>query len=303
MPWMLLWTLLWPTLASILLGVAAWLVFRRGARPVVVGRVPAAVTAGVAVLVMAGYPLAGAAPLWIRAPSEVWQALISFRFALPLVLGLLALLPFTVVRPRPTTPSGALLSPRTWRSFLGTWWLGALLGVLALIVGLTLAAGTASEPNGAGEHTMYMVDVGPGAFGTTIYGWHLSLVPSVLWLLLCVATWWTLSRIARPPLPTARAADVADRGLRSTNAVRVALGALALHLEAILHSLANTSRTTGSFSSGERLSFSTGTPFSALTGPLDVLAQAAGVLGLALWVYTVLTAVPAPSASRVTVPS
>ncbi|ATG51951.1 hypothetical protein CFK38_10805 [Brachybacterium vulturis] len=303
MPWMLLWTLLWPTLASILLGAAAWSVNRRGARPVLVGRVPTAAMAGVAVLVMAVHPLLGAAPLWIDAPSALWRSLIDWRFALPLVLGLLVLIPFAVVRPRSSTPTGARLAPRTWRSFLSTRWLGALLGVLALIVGLTFAAGMASQPNDAGEYAMYIVDVGPGAIGATIYGWHYSLVPSVLWVLLCAATWWTLSRIARPPLATAQAADVTERRLRSTNAVRVALGALLLHLESILHSLANTSRVSGSFVSGERLPFSASTPFSALTGPLDVLAQVAGILGLALWVFTLLTAVPAPSASRVSVPS
>ncbi|WP_394216359.1 hypothetical protein [Brachybacterium vulturis] len=303
MPWMLLWTLLWPSLASILLGVAAWSVIRRGARPVLVGRVPTAAMAGIAVLVMAVHPLLGAAPLWIDASSALWQSLIDSRFALPLLLGVLVLIPCAVVRPHSSTPTGPRLMPRTWRSFLSTWWLGALLGVLALIVGLTLASGMASQPNDAGEYTMYIVDVGPDAIGATIYGWHRSLVPSVLWVLLCAATWWTVSRIARAPLTTAQDADVTERRLRSTNAVRVALGALVLHLEAILHSLASTSRVTGSFASGERLPFSAGTPSSALTGALDVLAQVAGILGLALWVFTLLTAVPAPSASRVSVPS
>lgn len=298
MAWMLLWTLLWPTLASILLGVAAWLVIRRGARPVLVGRVPAAVVAGIAVLVMALHPVLGAAPLRLDAPTEVWRTLIDSRFALPLVLGLPALLPFAVVRPRPSTAAGALLAPRTWRSFLSSWWLCALLGVLALILGLTLAAGLASQPNDAGEYALYAVDFGSGAIGATIYGWHYSLVPSVLWVLLCAATWWTLTRIARPPLDPAQGADVTDRHLRSANAARIALGALLLHLAMVVRSLANTSRMTGSFSGSHDLSFSAGTPFSALTGSLDVLAQMAGVLGLALWVFTVLTAVAVPSASR-----
>ncbi|MDN6398864.1 MAG: hypothetical protein L0K01_00195 [Brachybacterium sp.] len=298
MPWTLLWILLWPTLASILLGVAAWLVIRRGARPVLVGRVPAAVVAGIAVLVMALHPVLGAAPLRLDAPTEVWRTLIDSRFALPLVLGLPALLPFAVVRPRPSTPAGALLAPRTWRSFLSSWWLCALLGVFALILGLTLAAGLASQPNDAGEYALYAVDFGSGAIGATIYGWHYSLVPSVLWVLLGAATWWTLTRIARPPLDPAQAADVTDRHLRSANAARIALGALLLHLEAVVRSLANTSRMTGSFSGSDDLSFSAGTPFSALTGSLDLLAQVAGVLGLALWVFTALTAVTVPSAAR-----
>lgn len=306
MPWMLIWTLLWPSLVSIMLAVAAWLVIRRGARPVLVGRVRVAVMIGIAVIVTAIYPFLGAAPLWIDVPEGMWSTIFSARFALPLLLGLLAVMLFGTVRPPTATRYGALLAPRTWRSFLGIWWLVTLLGVLALIVGLTLAAGMASQPNEAGEYVEYWVDFGSGAIGATIYGWHYSLVPSALWMLLCAATGWTLSRIAGSPLATTHTTDAADRRLRSANAARVTLGALLLHLEAILHSLANTSRMTGFFSGGDDLSFSAGTPFSALTGALEVLAQGAGVLGLALWVFTALTAVPAPSASRsspVSVPS
>lgn len=298
MPWMLIWTLLWPSLASIMFAVAAWLVIRRGARPVLVGRVRVAAMVGVAAIVTAAYPVLGAAPLWIDAPEGMWSTIFDARFTLPLLLGLLVLVFLGALRPRPATPSGALLAPRTWRSFLSTWWLAALLGVLALILGLTLAAGMASQPNEAGEYVEYWVDFGSGAIGATIYGWHYSLVPSALWVLLCAATWWTLSRIARPPLDTTHTTDAADRRLRSANAARLALGALLLHLEAILHSLASTSRMTGFFSASDNVSFSAGTPFSALTGMLDVLALLAGVLGLALWVFTALTAVPAPSASR-----
>lgn len=298
MPWMLIWTLLWPSLVSIVLAVAAWLVIRRGARPLLVGRVRVAAMIGIAVFVTAVYPVLGAAPLWIDAPEGLWSTIFNARFILPLVLGLVILRLLGAVRPPTATPSGALLAPRTWRSFLSIWWLVPLLSVLALIAGLTLAAGMASQPNEAGEYVEYWVSFGSGDIGATIYGWHYSLVPSALWVLLCVTIWWTLSRIARPPLATTHTADAADRRLRSTNAVRVALGALLLHLEAILVSLANTSRMTGYFSGGDDLSFSAGTPFSALTGTLEVMAQVAGVLGLALWVFTALTTVPAPSVSR-----
>jgi len=298
MPWMLIWTLLWPSLVSIMFAVAAWLLFRRGVRPVLVGRVRVAAMLGAAVIVTTVYPLLGAAPLWIDAPERVWSTIFDARFTLPLVLGLLALVLVGAVRPRTTTPSGALLAPRTWRSFLSTWWLVALLVVLAVILGLTLAAGMASQPNESGEDVDYWVDYGSGAIGATIYGWHYSLVPSALWMLLCAATLWTLSRIARPPLDTTRATDAEDRRLRSANAARIALGALLLHLEAILRSLANTSQLTGFFSASDNVTFSAGTPFSALTGMLDVLALLAGVLALALWVFTTLTTVPAPAASR-----
>lgn len=299
MPWMLMWTLLWPSLASIMLAVAAWSAIRRGSGPVLVGRVRVAALAGVAVVLTAAYPFLGAAPLWIDVPEGMWSTLFGARFTLPLLLGLMAMVLVSVPRPRPATPSEALLAPRTWRSFLSTWWLAALLGVLALVLGLTLAAGMASQPNEAGEYVEYWVDFGSGAIGATIYGWHYSLVPLARCVLLCAATWWALSRIARPPLDTIHTTDASDRRLRSANAARLALGALLLlHMEAILHSLASTSRMTGFFSASDNMTFSAGTPFSALTGMLDVVALVAGVLGLTLWAFTALTAASAPSTSR-----
>lgn len=291
MPWLMIWMLLGPSVVSVVIAVIAWRVIRRGARPVQVGRCSSGAVVAGAATVMAVYPVLDAAPLWIDAPSPAWSTIFDTRFVLPLVLGLLVLMILGAVRPRPSSRSEAVLSPRSWRSFLNTWWLGAVLGVLALIIGLTLSAGMASQPNDAGEYSLYVVDLGSAAFGTAIYGWHHSLIPSVLCVLLSATTWWTLSRIARPPLPPTRAADAADRRLRSTNALRVMLGALLLHLDAILHSLASTSRMTGSFSGGGDLFFSTGTPFSALSGTLSVLAQIAGILGLALWAFTALTAV------------
>ncbi|WP_114853591.1 hypothetical protein [Brachybacterium sp. YJGR34] len=298
MPWMLIWTLLWPSLVSTLLAVVSWLMFRRRSHTILAGRARVAAIAGIAAIVAAAYPLLSAVPLWIEVPEGMWSALSGARFTLPLLLGLLTMVLLGALRRRPTTPSGALLAPRTWRSFLSTWWFVALMGVLALILGLTLAAGVASQPNEAGEYVLYWVDLGAGAIGTTIYGWHHSLVPAALCALLSAATWWTLTRIARPPLESPHIMDVAARRLDSANAARVALGALLLHLEAILRSLANTSRVTGSFSAPDAMPFSAGTPFSALTGALDVLALLAGILGLALWVFTALTALPAPTPSR-----
>lgn len=305
MPWSLLWMLLGPTAAALLLGVGAWCVLRREAPPLRAGRLSSAVAVGIAVVVMVAHTVLGAAALWVPALRDLSSVLFDARFALPLVLGLLAVAVLGALRPRTTTPAGALLAPRSWRSFVRDRWLIALLSVLALNLALSLAAGMASEPNEAGEYVMYWVDAGSMQMGTNIYGWHLSVVPMALCVLLCAVTGWALSRIARAPMGTEHRGDVADRRLRSTNTARIALGALLLHLEVVLHSLANTSRMTGSFS-GDDVSFSTGTPFSALSGTLGVLAQVAGILGLALWVFTVLTAVRAPSstrASRAPVPS
>ncbi|MDN5820400.1 MAG: hypothetical protein L0H39_02815 [Brachybacterium sp.] len=298
---LLIWKLLWPTLAGIVLAVTAWSVLRRSARLLLVGRAPTAVMVGTASLVTVGYPFLVVAVLLIGAPYQEWPAIADARFALPLVLGLLVLILLGAVRPSPSpgAASGALLAPRSWRSFLSSWWIGAFLAVLGLIVALSLAAGFASQPNDAGEYVLYEISFdSSSAMLMPIYGWHLSLVPLALLVPLCAATWWTLHRIARPPLAAEHTADAVDRRLRSANVLRVTLGALLLHLTVILHSLADTSRATLSVSPTEDVTFSGGTPFSALTGTLDVLALLAGILGLALWVFTMLTAVPAPSASR-----
>ena len=296
MTWTLLWMLLWKSLAGIVLGALAWTVRRRGLPALEAGRAVTAVAAGGAVVLLAAHSVLGAMPLWVEAPRELWSAVFGARYALPLVLGPAALLALGAVRPRRAPSAGATLAPRTWRSFLGVRWLSALLLALVLVLALTLAAGTASRPDEDGEYTRYVVDVGSGTLGTDIYGWHRSALPLVLLVPLGAATWWALSRIARPPL--AEAADAADRRRRSANVARVALGALLLHLGTILTSLANTSRLSGTFSGGDRGWFSISTPFAALSGTLDVLGAVAACAGCALWVFTALTAVPAPSVSR-----
>lgn len=297
MTWTLLWMLLWRHLAGIVLGALAWTVRRRGLPALEAGRAVTAAVAGGAVVLLAACSALGAMPLWVEAPREVWSAVFGARYALSLVLGLAALIALGAVRPHRAPIAGATLAPRTWRSFLEVRWLSALLLLtLVLVLVLTLAAGTASRPDEDGEYTRYVVDVGSGTLGTGIYGWHHSALPLVLLVPLGAATWWALSRIARPPL--AEAADAADRRRRSANVARVALGALLLHLGTILTSLANTSRLSGTFSGGDRGWFSISTPFAALSGALDVLGAVAACAGCALWVFTALTAVPAPSLSR-----
>lgn len=298
MTWTLLWMLLWRHLAGIVLGALAWAVRRRGLPALEAGRAVTAAAAGGAVVLLAAYSVLGAMPLWVEAPREVWSAVFGARYALPLVLGLAALIALGAVRPHRPPIAGATLAPRTWRSFLEVRWLSAVLLTLVLVLVLTLAAGTASRPDEDGEYTRYVVDVGSGTLGTGIYGWHHSALPLVLLMPLGAATWWALSRIARPPLAEAEPADTAKRRRRSANVARVALGALLLHLGTILTSLANTSRLSGTFSGGDRGQFSISTPFAALSGALDVLGAVAACAGCALWVFTALTAVPAPSLSR-----
>lgn len=298
MTWTLLWMLLWRHLAGIVLGALAWTVRRRGLPALEAGRAVTAAVAGGAVVLLAAYSVLGAMSLWVEAPRELWSAVFGARYALPLVLGLAALIALGAVRPHRAPIAGATLAPRTWRSFLEVRWLSAVLLTLVLVLVLTLAAGTASRPDEDGEYTRYVVHVGSGTLGTGIYGWHHSALSLVLLVPLGAATWWALSGIARPPLAEAEPADAANRRLRSANVARVALGALLLHLGTILTSLANTSRLSGTFSGGDRGQFSISTPFAALSGALDVLGAVVACAGCALGVFTALTAVPAPSVSR-----
>ena len=185
---LLIWKLLWPTLAGIVLAVTAWSVLRRSARPLLVSRAPTAVIVGTAALVTALYPVLGAAPLWIDAPRE--NMVSHLRCPLRPAARPRTADPVPARRSRPSpspgAASGALLAPRSWRSFLSSWWIGAFLAVLGLIVALSLAAGIASQPNDAGEYVWYEISFdSSSAMLMPIYGWHLSLVPLALLVPLC----------------------------------------------------------------------------------------------------------------------
>ena len=296
MTWTLLWMLLWKSLAGIVLGALAWTVRRRGLPALEAGRAVTAVAAGGAVVLLAAHSVLGAMPLWVEAPRELWSAVFGARYALPLVLGLVALVALGAARPHRAPSTGASLAPRTWRTFLDARWLAALVIALVLVLVPTLAAGMASRPDEDGEYTRYVVDVGSGTLGTGIYGWHHSALPLVLLVPLGAGS--VTGEYLKGHLAEAEPADAANRRLRSANVARVALGGLLLHLGTIVGSLANTSRLSGTFSGGDRGWFSISTPFAALSGTLDVLSAVAACVGCALWVFTALTAVPAPSPSR-----
>ena len=190
MAWTLLWMLLWRPLAGIVLGALVWTVRRRGLPALEAGRAVTAAVTGGAVVLLAAYSLVGALPLWVDMPRELWSAAVGARYALPLVLGLVALVALGAVRPHRAPSTGASLAPRTWRTFLDARWLAALViaFVLVLVLVPTLAAGMASRPDENGEYTRYVVDVGSGTLGTGIYGWHHSALPLVLLVPLGAAT-------------------------------------------------------------------------------------------------------------------
>lgn len=297
--WGVIWPLVWPSLASFVAALVAWVLMRRrGSRTAHGGRGRTALTAGAAAVVMMGFPFVGVLPLWIDAPMRTWLAVGNFRYALPLVLGLIVIAVLGLSRGPREASAGAHLAPRTWRSFLAIWWLGACLAVLAVILGLTFAAGLASQPDDDGNYTMYLVDFGSSAAGSSIYGWHYSALPLVLLALMVLATWWALSSIARPPLGSDPVTDAATRRLHSTNVVRVALGALLLHLGAILSSLANTASLTSTLHASDGTYFTSGTPFSALTDVLVYSSILVDIVGLGLLIFTALTALPSTSRSE-----
>lgn len=304
--WDVIWSAVWPSLASIGFALVAWVLMRRrGSLAAHGARGRTALATGAAAMVLMAFPFYSVLPLWIDAPMRTWAAVGSLTYALPLVLGVIVIVVLGLPhgRRREVSP-GAHLTPRTWRSFLSTWWLGVGLTVLAIILGVTLAAGLASDPDEEGNYTRYVIDLGSSGAETGIYGWHRSAPSLVLLALLIVVTWWALSSIARPPLGPDPDDDTATRRLRSANVIRVALGALLLHLGSVLSSLANTASLVLTMHAADGVSFTTGTSFSALRDVLLSSSYLVDVIGLGLLIVTVLTALlPAPRSERSSRPS
>lgn len=288
------WSSVGPIALSASGALAFWVVLRRRQPPLDVrARVLTAIAASVPAAVFAARMLLDPLSLFVNFPSDLWELLSESRFLLPLVLGLVATAILGVPsRPR-HLPSTAHLTPRTWRSFVSRGWLVMTVATTALITVLSLAGGFASEPDDQGRYRTYNVVLGPStSVGTNIYGWHYSVAPLIVVALLLIVTWGALAMIARPPLDGDAEVDTAARRLRSANVSRIAVGAMLLHLRMILISFASTSALTGTFHVDRGEYFRAWTPFSALTGVLEISAAATGIIGLGLWIYTALTALP-----------
>lgn len=299
------WTVIWPSLAGTMAAVVVWLLRRsRPSRANLDSRLLTTSVAGTAALVVVMHRLLAPLPLYVDVPSGVWEAAFGARYVLPLVLGLIAVLLLGVPDRRRRASSGADLTPRTWRSYIATGWLGTTLATLVVVIGLSLAAGFASEPDDQGRHVRYTADFGSASVSTEIYGWHVSAVPLVVLALTLATGWRALTSIARRPPGADVEVDSAARRLRSTNVARMTLGAVLLHLQSILHSLAATSSVRGTMSTTRGEYFSSGTAFSALTEFLQVSGTVVGIVGLGLWVFTALTGLsPAVRSPRVPVAS
>lgn len=224
-------------------------------------------------------------------PIEVSLWNHDWRFAAPLVLGLVAVALLALpIRP-PSRQGAADLSRRTAFSFAERSWLVTTLILLALVLVTTMVSGFASSPDPVtGEYTHYDVDLGgERGMGTAIYGWHYSVPALATLALLIIAALVTIALIARPPLGAESRNDVQLRRLRTRSVLAVVSGALLLHLVPVLGLLrgAASIRATFSMSDGP-VSF--WTSFAALEPVLAWSATLSAVLGFALWAAVALSA-------------
>lgn len=224
-------------------------------------------------------------------PIEVSLWNNDWRFAAPLVLGLVAVV-LLALPIRPSSRQGAVdLSRRTAFSFAERSWLVTTLILLALVLVTTMVSGFASSPDPVtGEYTHYDVDLGgERGMGTAIYGWHYSVPALATLALLIIAALVTIALIARPPLGAESRNDVQLRRLRTRSVLAVVSGALLLHLVPVLGLLrgAASIRATFSMSDGP-VSF--WTSFAALEPVLASAATLSAVLGFALWAAVALSA-------------
>lgn len=293
---------MWLLVISIVVGLLGAVLLRllpRSGRP----RLPrttglvTALAAGASFLIMTVF---WASPLLamhvIEPESFPWDAYAAVRFVLPLVLGVITVL-LLGLPARSRGSRAAQLTRRTWTSFLSGPWLVALGIVLALVLAITVSAGLLSERDEDGHFTRYVIKLGSMGAETDFYGWHYSLAPMIVLAVLITASVVAWARIARPPHPEHVEQDVARRRLRSTNIARVAIGALLLHLASALRLLGSTAsfNLTAGARSGEY--FSTGSAFSDLAPLLEYGAPVVAAIGMGLWAYTALSALPLPAAS------
>ena len=288
-----MWLLSLPLVVGVLVAaLLRWVLRRKHPRPTRPTALVTALAAGVSSLAMIVFSIS---PVILTYVAELrplpWSVYAAVRFVLPLALGVITVLLLGLpVRNRRS--SGAQLTRRTWTSFLSRPWMVILGIVLALVVTITVAAGLVSERDEDGHFTRYVIELGSGGAETDFYGWYYSMAPMITLVILLAATAVAWAGIARPPHPEDVEPDIAQRRLRSANVARFTTGALLLHLASVLRLLASTStmRLTVGAESGEY--FSTGSAFSDLAPFLEYGAPLVAAIGLGLWVYTALTALP-----------
>lgn len=286
MPLLLILTLSAPTLLGIVLGVVLWGAQRRREPSprrrsvrIAVGAAAGLLAVMIVIeLLRSLFPFSAGQALWF---------LQDWRFVLPLLLGVVALLvlllPF-----RPRRGGGtAELHRRTPFSYAGRGSL-TLLGILAgLSIGIALFAGSLSRPDDEGNYRMFWIELGDMTGGSDIYGWYFSVPALAVLAALLILVMANLILIARPPLAGDAEDDRATRRFRTRAVLSLASAAVALQVAAVLSSLASTSMISVSTDA-----VSVGSSFAALTPVLWGSAGLATVVGTALCVAVLLSALP-----------
>jgi hypothetical protein len=229
----------------------------------------------------------------LQPPTAVLIWLFDYRFAAPLVVGVIALALLAVPAHAQVAAHSADLTPRSIFTFARARWFVAPTAVLVVIVLTTVAAGVASQSDPeTGRYDRVLVDGGVGAVGTMIYGWFYS-VPALLALAaLIVVVCVDLLVIARPALGEDRDLDVRTRRTRTRNVLSGATAAMLLHLAVVFGSLSATASVQGTFTTSEGPAF-LWSPIAGLQTVFTVAAYASGICGIALWTAVALSAIPA----------
>lgn len=275
-----------PTLVGIALGAVLWIGRRRREASPSSRSVRVAVGSAAAVLAV----IIVIALLRSLFPFSIGQALWflqDWRFLLPLLLGILALV-VLVLPYRPRRGKGsAELHRRTPFTYAGRGSL-TLLGILTVLgLGLALFAGFLSRPDDEGKYRMLWIELGDMQGGSHIYGWYFSVPALTALAVLLVLAITNLILIARPPLSGDVEDDRATRRFRSGAVLSLASSAVALHVAAVLADLAATSTISVSTDA-----VSVGTSFAALTPVLWGASGLATVVGTGLCVAVFLSALP-----------
>jgi hypothetical protein len=284
-----------PVVAGLVIAFAWWLIRGRGLG--LPGGRPAKFSLAAGVTLLTGAVVVrlmdGPLPFLLDVPSGVWDWYSNNRFAIPLWLGILGLVLVTFPVQARSGRGAADLTPRTVVSFARGWWFVTPAVVLTLILIVTFAAGSASEPDEmTGQYTMYSVDLGgERGMGTSIYGWFYSVPCLTFVVILTALAILDLVLLSRPALGSDRERDVHTRIVRTRNVLLIGTGTLSLHLGAILGSLAGTASIRSTFPTSEG-TVTFWTTFAALQPVFTGASSAAVALGVALWAAVALSAIP-----------
>jgi hypothetical protein len=231
--------------------------------------------AGVVVVGWAVDVVAGV--VWVRFPAVPWWSLVT-----PLLLAAVGLAIVAVRGGKREARAGVPALPavrRTWRTFASSGLLATAAVIAAVLVLVTLIAGTASiaDENGA---LIFLPLAGGGV--STFYGWALGGPVLVGTLLLAASTVACLSAVAASPFsgPHTVQAETRQRRVTSDAVAMLTLAALALTLGGAL-------QTVGHAGAGEvndvvwSTGFSAFAPFFVWTGWALQVSSLAALIALA----------------------